>query len=225
MLRGKLVFLMVTMFVLVACRGNEVEIPMQKDLTGTWLSVQDELFDTYEFNADGTGTMRRSSNPIEYYDLIPFTYSFASPTQIKFSAEEGHEIFINLAMPSPNELSYDAQVEGGYHIDFVKIGDCSHTNLSECVVGSWVRYGPNNSFTVYDFYHTGEGIAFVPEVEGVTHFTFVDTDDSLIRYQVENEDAVDVNASFANNYKMVFEFPDGKEEPIEFYRIEAPFGP
>lgn len=224
-MRSKLIVLIVTMFALVTCNGNEVEVPMQQDLIGTWLSVQDELFDTYEFNADGTGTMRRSSIPIEYYDLIPFTYSFVGPTQIKFSAEEGHEIFINLAMPTPDELSYDAQVEGGYHIDFVKMGDCPHTDLIECVVGSWVRYSPDNNFTVYDFYLTGEGIAFVPEVEGVTHFTFVDTDDSSIRYQVENKDAVDVNVSFANNYKMVFEFPDGKEDPIEFYRIEAPFGP
>ncbi|MCK5921560.1 MAG: hypothetical protein KAG66_11510, partial [Methylococcales bacterium] len=147
-MRTKAIIVIIIILSSVSCSSSEEVRPIPPDFIGTWVSIQDEPLDTYEFHEDGTGLMRDSSEP---YTPVPFVYKFVDDNRIEFSAEEGHSIFVDFTMPSSKELSYDAQI-GGYHIDFEKVDECQYETLEECIIGRWVRYWADGEFTFYDFY-------------------------------------------------------------------------
>ncbi len=217
-----LAFMIVFTCSLVGCGSSEEAKSFQDDIVGTWKAVQDEDLNIYEFRSDGTGLMRDSSGT--YYDFVPFTYRFVEEDKIEFSAQEGYSIFVNLSMDAADQLAWDAEVTGGYHIDFEKVGKCEFDELTDCMVGEWVRYWPDGEFTVFDFYRTGEGRVFVPEFEETSHFSFEVLNGDSILYQVEGGEPARATVSIPDNYKMIFDFSD-EDGPITYYRLDAPFGP
>ncbi|MCL4266711.1 MAG: hypothetical protein KJ069_26265 [Anaerolineae bacterium] len=220
--KWKLALIITFTFSLISCASPEASEPIQDDIVGTWKAAQDEELNIYEFRSDGTGLMRDSSGT--YYDFVPFTYQFVEEDKIEFSAQEGYSIFVNLSMDTSDQLTWDAEVTGGYHIDFEKVAKCEFDELKDCIVGQWVRYWPGGEFTVFDFYRTGDGAAFVPEFEEATHFSFEVLDDNAILYQVEGGEPARAIVSMPDNYKMVFDFAN-EDGPITYYRLDAPFGP
>jgi len=209
----------IVIFSLGGCSSKEDSQPIQNDVVGTWSAIQDEDYNIYEFHNDGTGLLRDSSNDY-YYDALPFTYSFVEDNRIEFSAQKDYSIFVDLSMPSQNQLTWNADVRGGYHIDFDKITDCEQESLRECLLGRWMYYSPDGDRVVYAFHDSVESSAFSFDNESSTIFTFEVIDADSILYAAENEEPITVNVIMHNNYKITLAFLDGESEPIIIYRLD-----
>ncbi len=216
----RIAFYVVFLFSLISCsRAEEISL-LKTDIVGTWVARQDEILNIYEFYEDGSGLMRDSSE--NFYAPVSFVYEFVEDEKLEFSAQENYSIFVDIKMPTSSQLVWDADVTGGYHIDFNKVGECELDSLEKCMVGRWIRHFPNDKFTIYEFYRTGEGAEFAPEFVDAEHFKFSAIDPNSILFEVGNSEPTEVNVSLPDNYKMIFEFVNGETETITFYRVDAP---
>ena len=197
--------------------NDETERPIIKDeIVGTWLTIQEEDYNVYEFREDGSGLLWDSSGMST--DSFPLTYSFVEENRIEFSAQEGFSIFVDLSMIDQERLSWDAEVTGGYHIDFEKVGECELDELAACLEGRWIRFLPDNRYSLIEFNKSGEGIASPPGINGENQISFELVGGNLFLLKVDDLEPIMALITLPDNYKMDIEFPDEDVDPMNYYR-------
>jgi len=94
--------LLLIIFGLVAC-GESSGFSIEDNIVGKWVaSGTDEAFNTYEFFADGTGTVSTPNGSLS----IDVTYEFTEDGTLRLSVDGIENVMTNVSMPDADRLTF-----------------------------------------------------------------------------------------------------------------------